>query len=560
MAIIDRLQDQEEIRTPTVLERPSGEDLGKTPQNHQRPRAEDEARSTHWLLQQVPNLVVLILLGVVAWYGHQSGWKLPKFSALAGSASPEEDDWCDEHSVPESACVLCDPELFPRGPDYGWCEGHGVHHCPLEHPDVVQLKQVPEIPRADLDRAARALAIAPRATNNSNCTNYQRLVQFASREAMEKAGIQVAPVARQAITEAIVAVGEISYDQTRFAKISSRAAGTVAWVLKNVGDRVEAGEILAVVDAAEVGRAKSELVRALAEEALQEKALGRLASLASSGVVAERRAQEAEADYVRARAAVLEAQQTLANLGLPVDLQQLRGLSQEELLARLQRLGLPELYGREPEGWLGSANALPIRSPIPGVIVSREAVAGEVVNPSQVLFQVADISRMWLTLNVPLEKAGQVKLGQPVRFRPEGTAEEVIGTVSWISTSVDPQTRLLAVRAELPNPNGHLRDKTFGLGQIVLREEPDAIVVPNEAVHWEGCCHVVFVRDKNFVDGEDTPKLFHVRSVRVGVRTDRYTEIVAGVWPGEIVATQGSDALRAELLKSNLGEGCAEGG
>ncbi len=287
--------------------------------------------------------MVLILLGVVAWYGHQSGWKFPKFSALAGSASPEEDDWCAEHSVPESACVLCDPELFPRGPDYGWCKQHGVHNCPLEHPDVVQLKQLPEVPQADLDRAARALAIAPRATNNSNCTNYQRLVQFASREAMEKAGVQVAPVARQAIVEAIVAVGEISYDQTRFAKISSRAAGTVACVLKSVGDRVGAGEILAVVDAAEVGRAKSELVRALAEEALQEKALGRLASSGflgnCAGAAAPRRPKQTT---LRARAAVLEAQQTLANLGLPVDLQQPRGLSQEELLERLQRLGLPE--------------------------------------------------------------------------------------------------------------------------------------------------------------------------------------------------------------------------
>ncbi len=65
---------------------------------------------------------------------------------------------------------------------------------------------------------------------------------------------------------------------------------------------------------------------------------------------------------------------------------------------------------------------------------------------------------------------------------------------------------------------------------------------------------------KTSSDREDTPKVFHVRSVRVGVKTDRYTEIVAGVWPGEIVATQGSDALRAELLKGNLGEGCAEGG
>jgi cobalt-zinc-cadmium efflux system membrane fusion protein len=118
---------------------------------------------------------------------------------------------------------------------------------------------------------------------------------------------------------------------------------------------------------------------------------------------------------------------------------------------------------------------------------------------------------------------------------------------------------MVAARAELPNPQGRLRDETFGAGRIILREEKEAIVVPNEAVHWEGCCHVVFVRDKDFFHAQDSPKVFHVRTVRVGAKNEKYTEVIAGVLPGEVVASKGSDVIRAELLKNSLGEGCVCG-
>jgi cobalt-zinc-cadmium efflux system membrane fusion protein len=119
---------------------------------------------------------------------------------------------------------------------------------------------------------------------------------------------------------------------------------------------------------------------------------------------------------------------------------------------------------------------------------------------------------------------------------------------------VDEKTRTLKVRAELTNADGRLRAHSFGQGRIVLREENDAIVVPNDAVHWEGDCHVVFVRDKDFLS-DNGLKVFHTRTVRPGARNDKYTEILAGVLPGEVVASKGSGILRSELLKNNLGEG-----
>jgi len=155
------------------------------------------------------------------------------------------------------------------------------------------------------------------------------------------------------------------------------------------------------------------------------------------------------------------------------------------------------------------------------------------------------------------DDAKYVSIGQLVLFRPNSSAvdSEIRGAVAWISTSADDHTRTVRVRVELPNADGRLRANTFGTGRIVLREEPKSIVVPSEAVHWDGNCHVVFVRDKNYHQ-PDSPKFFHVRSVRPGVKEGNTTEIIAGLLPGEVIASKNSVVLEAQLLKSNLGAGC----
>jgi len=516
------------------------------------PRFRALSRLRHYL----PTLMVMALLAAVGAYGHYSGWRLPKFSALVGNGAVRQDNWCEEHGVPESKCVECHPDLLPRGKDYGWCKEHGVANCPLCHPDVAQAKQTPAVSAADRQRAARALAAALRAENNPICKNYRRRIQFASLEAVNKAGVDVALVERRPMLESVAANGQVTYDETRLASLSSRLPGTVWQVEKNVGDWVRSGEVLALVDAAEVGRAKSELIRALAQEELQKKTVARLDGLSSQGIVAGRQSQTAQAEYVQAHAALLSAQQALANLGLPVDVEQLRALPEDQLAERLRFLGIPEEHIEPLSPAEATANLLPVKAPLDGVIVARQVVAGEVVDASRVLFQLADTRRMWLTLNVSVEDAGRLRLGQPVRFRPDGNQGEVRGTLVWISTGADRQTRMVSVRAELPNPAGQLRNETFGAGEIVLREEQEAVAVPNEAVHWEGCCQVVFVRDKGFFDSRESPKVFHVRSVRLGTRNEEFTEIIAGLLPGEVVAARGSDVLRAELLKNSLGEGC----
>lgn len=506
------------------------------------------------VLGSIGPTVVLAGFASVFYYGHHNDWRIPKFAALTGHVEPVVSDWCEEHAVPESICVECDATLMPKGPDYGWCAVHGVHNCVLDHPDVAQMKETPSVSPSDLERAARALAVAPRKENNSACKIYQTRIQFASIESVNQAGVDVELVERVPIVEAITGSGEIVYDPTKQASLASRVPGSVWLVTKSVGDSVAKGEVLAVVDAAQVGNLKTNLLRALAEENLQRQNVSRLT--AARNAIAGSRILDAEAALSKAQADVLSAEQALNNLGLPVDVESLRGLSQRQVLDNLRLLGIPDGIRARLSSQTATANLIPVVSPIEGFVTERYVAPGEVVDPTRILFEVTNTSQMWLTLNVPLENIDQLAIGQPIRFQADGSQHEVEGRLDWINTAADSQTRMVQLRAILPNLEGKLRSETFGTGQVILREEPEAIVIPTGSSHWEGCCQVVFVRDKHYFDSPDSYKVFHVRSVRLGATNGKYTEVISGVLPGEVIAVAGSDVLRAQLLKNNLGAGC----
>ncbi len=502
--------------------------------------------------RSIPTLIVIAALIAVAYWGHEHDWKFPAFSDLAGQTTAKSIAWCDEHGVPESQCIACNADLMPKGKLYGWCKIHGVHECVLEHPELAQLSQVPTIPPADLARAERALALRPRKKNDRSCKLHLRRIQFTSAAAAEKAGIDIGLVDRDRIVESITATGQVVYDPTRVARLASRAAGTVWRVERNVGDRVKTGDVLAIVNAAEVGAAKAALLQAATRLHLHSQTYQRLLKLGS--VVAGRRILEAETAVAEAQVALHKAIQTLVNLGLAISREEVLQTPADELEQRIQFLGLPQQLIAELDPVRTTSNLLPLAAPRDGIVVSRDVVAGEVIDTTRTIFTIADTRQMWLVLDMPLEEARYVSLGQTVIFRPDGADHADRGNVTWISTEVDNETRTVKVRGELPNEDGHLRNETFGVGEVILRDEPDAIVVPSSAIHWEGCCFVAFVRDKNYLK-KDSYKVFHTRMVRPGVAMGGYTEVIAGLLPGEVVVTEGSGVLRAELLKGNLGAG-----
>jgi cobalt-zinc-cadmium efflux system membrane fusion protein len=522
------------------------------------PRGPRLRRTAARLWRCIPTILALAgAAGVVA-AGQSLGWQLPKSSALLGGRPEEADDWCEEHRVPESICVECNPGLLPPPPHPGWCKEFGVHDCPYYNPGVIQAPRPVRTTPAEVERARRALAFAPRAPNGRTCRMQEHRVQLASQEVVDRLGITLAPVTTAPVVEGVTAPGAVEYDPTRVARLSARAPGVVRRVERQVGDRVERGELLALVDAAEVGKAKADFQQALTLVELQAQTLARKRSLEGSTVTGQD-VREAEAALEEARLQLLLAEQTLANLGLPLRAADVTGLSPAELAARVRFLGIPDPVRYELAKETTSANLLPVRAPFAGEVVSLLAAPGQAADPARPLVVVADTGRVWVTLRVRYEDARRVRAGQPVRFRAAGPAGPVEGTVAWVSPAADENTRTVPVRVELPNPGGRLRAHAYGSGFVALRSEPQAVVVPSDAVHWEGCCNVVFVADRAF-DQPNGYKVFHVRKVRPGAKEVTaagvpVTEVIAGVVPGERVAVTNSGLLRAELLRNNLGAG-----
>ena len=475
----------------------------------------DPPRRRWWMtaLNTMPNLVVFSLLGGVMYVGHHSGWKLPKMSELTGTATVTPDDWCAEHLVPDSECIECHPELLPKGKPFGFCLEHGVAECVIHHPELSQVKGEPQLPKYD---SVPAINLIPRPENNSRSTLHASRVQFSSAESIAKAGIDVDLVQERPMMDAITANGELIFDPTRVGHLSTRVSGSVAVVFKTVGDAVTAGDVLALVDAAQVGQTKSQLLQATAQVALRKSTVERLRPAASSGAVPQKNLIEAEAALQEAEVALISVRQTLANLGFELP-DGLETRSAQTLASDLQFLGLsPAAVDALPAG-TKTANLIPVRTPYSGIVTTSQVVAGEVVDTSKMLFTVSDPTRMWLMLNVRQEDAKYVRLGLPVRFRSDNGDQEVSGRVAWVSPAIDEQTRTLQVRVAIANDDGSLRDKTFGTGRIVLREEPNAIVVPRDAVQSTSDASFVFVRDKHYFD-KKSPKFFHVRQVRLGAQ------------------------------------------
>ncbi len=153
------------------------------------------------------------------------------------------------------------------------------------------------------------------------------------------------------------------------------------------------------------------------------------------------------------------------------------------------------------------------------------------------LFLLVDTRSVWLDLRVAAEEAALVKtrtnesISCPM-VNASRTADESLGSAAmWIR-----KRERCASAPSLPTPSRTLRNESFGRGQIVLRDEADAIVVPESAIQWDGGGQIVFVRDAQFFK-QGRPKFFVSRSVRTGVKQNGFAEIIAGVLPGEVVAT-----------------------
>ncbi len=484
-------------------------------------------------------------------YGHRTGWTLPKFSELLGKTETVVEPICPEHLVPMDICIECKPELWPKPESYGFCWEHGVAECVLHHPHLAQTNSDPVLPKYDTLEALRQI---PRRENNSRSTLHERRIQFASHEAFEKTGIEVDFVREAPMVEVIKANGELAFDPNYVAHITSRAPGVVVLSLHALGDVVARGDLLGLIESQQVGQAKSQFLQSIVQHNLRRSVVERMAPIAASGAVPQKSFAEAESALREAEVQLTSARLLLSNLGFKLD--DLSELDDAETAPESIRfLGIPQeaLNKLLPEN--RTANLLPIRSSIGGEIITTHMVPGEVIDQTTWLATICDPTKMWLDIHVRSEDARFLQHDQEVRFRTALDEPYVSGTIRWISPAIDEATRTIQVRVPIDNANGVLRDRTFVTAEIILRQQPNAVVVPSEAVQSTSDGQFIFVRHKTYFDA-DSPKFFQVRQVRVGAVHDGKTELLAGAVVGEVVATRGSQSLMAQLFRSSFGEGC----
>lgn len=412
------------------------------------------------------------------------------------------------------------PSVAPtRGADAG--DRAGPDHARLDQDGKAQ-----EVPTMSVIPASREVPRARRIPS-VECATAESVVQFANPDIARRAGLVIESVRKQPVTHVLSCNAELAFDGNRLAHLSPRASGSVQKVLAQVGDAVEAGDVLALVDSVELGEARAAVLQAVAIERLRRKNHERQVALSESGVTARRELLDAETSLAEATIALSAARQRLRNLGFD-DAQ------------------IDSIAGGED-----AESALPVVAPFAGVVVERHAVLGEVVDTSQVLFTIADTSRMWAMLDVYEADLRHVRVGQPVVVSVQALPGETFaGTIAWVAPSLDARTRTIKARAEIDNNEGLLKANMFGLARITVRDRTDAVVVPKSAVQWEGCCNVVFVKQ--------TDTVYQPYRVRLGQETDEYYVVEEGLPEGEQIVTQGSFLLKTEILKGSIGAGCCE--
>lgn len=493
-------------------------------------------------------LVLLAAGGAAAWY---FGVRNSAVSSAAASAECEKHHlprsacpfcdssvvqksaWCGEHGLPEALCWICHPALVAAYKAEGdWCAEHNLpeSHCALCNPSVASKSPS----SSDEGPSDVRLVSAPepqrrvRAPNVECLTGKQR-VQFRSADIAKQAGLEFASVAKRSISQTLECNAETDYNGNRYARIASRAAGLVRQVEKDLGDRVSAGESLAIVDSAELAAAKAESLQSAALVTLWEKNHARKHGLLEKGIVSEKDDLEAESKLAESQIALSRCKERLKSLGF-VEAQ------------------IADLISRND-----TSSVLTVTAPFGGVVVERTAVVGELVDTSKSLFAVADMSRIWAMLDVYEADAYKIHAGQPVVFAVDGLpGERFGGTVTWVSTRIDPKTRTLKARAEVDNSPGLLKANMFGRAQITVHDKEPLLVVPKTAVQWDGCCNLAFVRLSDV--------LYEPRKLRLGCDLGEHYEVKEGLAEADSVVTQGSYLLKTEIMKSSIGAGCCEAG
>jgi cobalt-zinc-cadmium efflux system membrane fusion protein len=339
------------------------------------------------------------------------------------------------------------------------------------------------------------------------------------------------------LMRAVTATGSVGYDELHVARIRSMARGRIEALDLNAGDRVIAGQRLAVLDNFDLSAAHSKVLAA--EAALnQAKAQLTAANAAydrATNLIRTDLVTQAEVQARRATAATMEAD-------LHTKEAQLRQYQEEEArLLPMRSAAAGASPSDQPE--LDSRGA--IVAPFAGVLDTVSVAKGEIVDPATPIFTVSDLSTVWVQADVAEKDLGAVKVGDPVELKVSAFPDRVFGgRVTYIPDQIESGTGMAKVRCEVPNPDGALRVNMFASVTILSQQGGDAVLVPSTSLQDVNGQSAVFVPTGH---GD-----FAWRPVHTGLAANGKTQITSGLAAGTQVVSEGSYWLKAALMQSTI--------
>ena len=319
----------------------------------------------------------------------------------------------------------------------------------------------------------------------------------------------------------VTLLGELAVDESAYAEVGVPVASRVVRLLVELGAAVRRDQALLELQSSDVGHARAEYLTSVARQALADNALARKRSLAAERIAPQREVQEAEAEAAAARAGVRAASSALHAMGV----------------------GLPEDDASDP----ARASFFTLRSPMAGTVIERRALQGQMLEPGNAAFRIANLSTLWLTVHAFERDALRVRSGTPARVTFSALpGEDFTGQVTLVGRQVSSESRTIDVRIAVANRDARLRPGMSATAAVPIGvSETPILAVPVAAVqrvseHW-----CVFVPKAKGV--------FEIRQIGRGRDLGTEVEVLSGLEASETIVVDGAFLLKSQAEKSDAG-------
>ncbi len=336
-------------------------------------------------------------------------------------------------------------------------------------------------------------------------------------EGLKNAGVVIEQVGPARMKRVIELPAQIALNADRTAHVVPRLAGVVTEVRKNLGDRVNRGEVIAVLSSGDLATAKEAYL-----ESVQRLELARVSAQREEALWKKKISPEE--DYLIKKHAFAEAQ-----------------LTYQATAQRLAALGVPAAEIRAMSPGQRDLARYVLRAPLTGVVIGKNVTVGEAVEATETIFIVADLSTVWVDITVPPSQLSAVRTGQRVVVHWDDQNVEVPGTISYVESLVGEQTRASRARVVIANPRGIWKPGLFVNVHLTQDESMVSMAVKAEALQTFRDWDVVFIKAGD---------LFEARPLELGRREGEWVEVLSGLTPGMEYAAKNSFVVKADVMKS----------